>query len=66
MQRDAEINNIGTKHGIRPNTNANGSLDKGAVAEFTARLGEMARAQALELERLQVRANPDSTTLIPY
>ncbi|KEP54869.1 DNA repair protein RAD50 [Rhizoctonia solani 123E] len=53
IQRDTEINNIGTKYGIRPNTNANGSLDRDSVMEFNARLGEMARAQALELERLQ-------------
>ncbi|QRW27108.1 DNA repair protein RAD50 [Rhizoctonia solani] len=54
IQRDTEINNIGTKYGIRPNTSANGSLDRDSVVEFNARLGEMARAQALELERLQV------------
>ncbi|CAE6410000.1 DNA repair protein RAD50 [Rhizoctonia solani AG-1 IB] len=53
IQRDTEINTIGTKYGIRPNTNANGSLDRDSVIEFKARLGEMARAQALELERLQ-------------
>ncbi|KAF8711001.1 repair protein, partial [Rhizoctonia solani] len=53
IQRDTEINNIGTKYGIRPNTSANGSLDRDSVVEFNARLGEMARAQALELERLQ-------------
>jgi hypothetical protein len=53
--RDAEIGNLGTKHGIRPNSNANGSLDKDAVAEFTARLQEVARAQTLELERMHVR-----------
>ncbi|GAB1517350.1 DNA repair protein rad50 [Rhizoctonia solani] len=53
IQRDREINNIGTKYGIRPNTSANGSLDRDSVVEFNARLGEMARAQALELERLQ-------------
>ncbi|CAE6462927.1 unnamed protein product [Rhizoctonia solani] len=53
MQRDAEINNVGSKYGIRPSTNANGSLDRDSVMEFNARLGEMARAQALELERLQ-------------
>jgi hypothetical protein len=58
IQRDTEINTIGTKYGIRPNTNANGSLDRDSVIEFKARLGEMARAQALELERLQVRASP--------
>ncbi|ELU44037.1 RAD50 protein [Rhizoctonia solani AG-1 IA] len=52
-KRDTEINNIGTKYGIRPNTSANGSLDRDSVVEFNARLGEMARAQALELERLQ-------------
>ncbi|KAH7340554.1 hypothetical protein B0J17DRAFT_704970 [Rhizoctonia solani] len=61
MQRDTEINNVGTKYGIRPSTSANGSLDRDSVMEFNARLGEMAQAQALELERLQneyeVRSN---------
>lgn len=46
--------NLGAKHGIRPNTNANGSLDKDAVTEFTVRLGEAARAQTLELEHMHV------------
>ncbi|KAG8700814.1 DNA repair protein rad50, partial [Ceratobasidium sp. 395] len=51
--RDAEIVNLGTKHGIRPSTNADGSLSKDAVAEFTTRLQEAAKAQTVQLEHLQ-------------
>ncbi|QRV86474.1 DNA repair protein RAD50 [Ceratobasidium sp. AG-Ba] len=51
--RDAEIANLGAKHGIRPSTNADGTLSKDAVAEFMTRLQETARSHTLQLEQMQ-------------